>query len=55
MQGTLYKEVYVVKDNVSDRNFFYLYEMERRKNAKLQAQINALEEILSANAVYKNT
>lgn len=55
MQGKLYKEVYVVKDNVSDRNFFYLYEMERRKNAKLQAQINALEEILSANAVYKNT
>lgn len=49
--GVVYKEVYVVDSSVTNsRNYFYLYEKERRENNKLKAQIQALEEII-ANTV----
>jgi hypothetical protein len=50
--GVVYKEVYVVDNSVvNNRNFFFLYEKERRENNKLKAQIQALEEIIAQNTV----
>ena len=50
--GMVYKEVYVVDNSVvNNRNFFFLYEKERRENNKLKAQIQALEEIIAQNTV----
>lgn len=49
--GKVYLEVYVVSSVASDRNYYYLYEMERQNSARLAAQVAALEDIVKANAI----
>ncbi len=52
--GIVYKDVYVSSSIASDRNYYYLYELEKKRSNRLAAQIAALEEIITSNAIHVN-